>query len=70
MKKTGNTDAQMYFGINHPAEFANKTQTELISVGGFFKEVLENCKNLKLKTKIYMYFADKIHRIPIIHLGF
>lgn len=70
VKKTGNTEAQMYFSIDNLTEFANKTQTELISVDGFFKEAIKNCKNLKLKTKIYMYFADKLNRTLIVHLGF
>lgn len=70
VKKTGNKNAQMYFRLDNPIEFANKTHTELISVDGFFKDALKTCKNLKFKTKIYMYFADKLKRTMIIHLGF
>ena len=70
VKKTGNIDAQMYFSIDNPAEFAGKTRTELIGVYGFFKDVLKICKNLKFKTKIYMYFADKLNRTLIVHLRF
>ena len=68
--KTGNTDAQMYFSVDNPEEFADKTGTKLIGVSGFFEEALKNCNGLKLKTKIYMYFADKLNRTLVIHLRF
>ena len=68
--KTGNTDAQMYFSIDNPEEFADKTGTKLIGVSGFFEEALKNCNGLKLKTKIYMYFADKLNRTLVVHLRF
>ena len=70
VKKTGNSDAQMYFSIDRPKEFANETQTELIDVQGFFKEALKTCQNLKFKTKVYMYFADKLNRTFVMHLRF
>ncbi|AME08694.1 MULTISPECIES: class I SAM-dependent methyltransferase [Gemella] len=70
VKKTGNSAAQMYFSIDNPIEFADKTQTELISVDGFFKDALKICKNLKLKTRVYMYFADKLNRTLIVYLKF
>lgn len=70
VKKTGNTDAQMYFSIDNPKEFANLTNTRLIDVEGFFQEALKNCHGLKLMTRIYMYFADKLHRTLVIHLAF
>ncbi len=70
VKKTGNSDAQMYFSIDSPEEFANETQTELIDVQGFFKEALKTCQNLKFKTKVYMYFVDKLNRTFVMHLRF
>ena len=70
VKKTGNSDAQMYFSIDRPKEFANETQTELIDVQGFFKEAPKTCQNLKFKTKVYMYFADKLNRTLVVHLKF
>ena len=70
VKKTGNSDAQMYFSIDRPKEFANETQTELIDVQGFFKEALKTCQDLKFKTKVYMYFADKLNRTFVMHLRF
>lgn len=68
VKKTGNRDAQMYFSIDDPIEFANKTQTELLSLDGFFKDALKICKGLKFMTRVYMYFADKLNRTLIMHL--
>ena len=68
VKRTGNTNAQMHFSVDNPSEFAHITGTDLVSVSGFFSDALENCKGLKLKTKIYMYFADKLHRTLIVHL--
>ncbi len=68
VKKTGNRDAQMYFAIDNPIEFAHKTHAELISVDGFFKDALRVCKGLKFMTRVYMYFADKLNRTLIMHL--
>lgn len=68
VKKTGNKDAQMHFSIDDPIEFANKTQTELLSLDGFFKDALKICKGLKFMTRVYMYFADKLNRTLIMHL--
>ena len=68
VQKTGNTNAQMYFSIDDPNAFANATGTCLMSVDGFFSDALKHCKGLKLKTKMYMYFADKWHRTLVIHL--
>ena len=70
VKKAGNTDAQMYFSIDSPEEFAALTNTRLIEVDGFFDGALKSCDGLKLITRIYMYFADKLHRTLILHLKF
>ena len=70
VKKTGNTNAQMYFSIDNPKEFANLTDTRLIEVDGFFSGALKYCRGLKLITRIYMYFADKLNRTSVIHLSF
>lgn len=58
----------MYFSVDNPLEFANLTNTKLISVDPFFKRALKDCKKLKLMTKIFMYFADKLNRTMIISL--
>lgn len=68
VRKTGNTDAQMYFSVDNPKDFANCTDTELMAVDGFFRDALKECRGLKLITRIYMYFADKLHRTLVIHL--
>jgi hypothetical protein len=68
VKKTGNVNAQMYFSIDNPNEFVKLTDTRLVDVKGFFNGVLKNCPGLKLKTKMYMYFADKFHRTFVVHL--
>lgn len=68
VKKTGNTAAQMYFSIDNPTEFAKITDTKLVDVDGFFTGALKFCKGLKLKTRLYMYLADKLHRTLVIHL--
>ena len=70
VKKTGNTNAEMYFSVDDPNEFACTTKTHLISVSGFFSDALKYCKGLKIKTRIYMYFADKLNRTLVVHLKF
>ena len=51
VKKTGNTDAQMYFCIDDPQKFANTTGTRLTAVDGFFRDALKECRGLKLMTR-------------------
>lgn len=70
VKKTGNTDAQMYFSVDDPEEFASRCDSELIEVRGFFSDALQNCKSLKLITKVFMYFTDKWKRTMVIHMRF
>ena len=70
VKSTGNSDAVMYFSVDDPIRLADNTGTELISVSGFYETALIACKGLKLKTRIYMYFADRLKRTLIIHLKF
>jgi len=68
VQKTGNESAKMYFSVDNPSEFANICGAKLISVDGFFGSALKNCKGLSLKTRIYMYFADKLNRTLVVHL--
>ncbi|EQE70628.1 hypothetical protein QM9_0427 [Clostridioides difficile DA00238] len=70
VKKTGNKNAQMYFSVDNPKDLADKTKTILLEVDGFFHGALKDCQGLKLMTRIYMYFADKLHRTVVIHLKF
>ena len=70
VRKTGNKNATMHFSIDDPREFARCTGTDLLDVDGFFAGALRHCKRLKLITKIYMYFADRLHRTMILHFKF
>ena len=70
VQKTGNVNAKMYFSVDNPKEFANITDTKLIEVDGFFDGALKHCGGLKFLTRIYMYFADKLHRTLVVHLKF
>ena len=70
VQKTGNVNAKMYFSVDNPKEFANITNTKLIDVDGFFDGALKHCEGLKFLTRIYMYFADKLHRTLVVHLKF
>lgn len=69
VKQTGNEDSQMYFSVDNPKELADCTNTSLVEVTGFFDGALKHCKGLKFKTRIYMYFSDKLNRTKIIHLS-
>ncbi len=63
VKKTGNTNAKMYFYINDPKQFANIANISLISASGFYENVAkEHRKKMKFYTKIAMKIADnKMH---------
>ena len=63
-------NAEMHFSIDNPQDFTSITGTKLKCVYRFFDGALKYCKGLKLKTRIYMYFADKLNRTMIIHLSF
>ena len=68
VKKTGNTDATMYFSIDDADMFSQEVGMKLVSIDGFFSDALLHCKGMRLKTKIYMYFTDKLRRTMVIHL--
>lgn len=68
VKKTGNIDATMYFSIDDVCVFSQEVEMKLVSLDGFFSDALLHCKGMSLKTKIYMYFADKLRRTMVIHL--
>lgn len=68
VKSTGNVNAQMYFAIDDPYEFAKETNTKLIGVSGFFADALKQCKGLKFISKLMMFVADKLKRTMVIHL--
>lgn len=68
VRRTGNMNAEMYFAIDNPFEFAKETKTKLVSVSGFFTDALKQCKGLKLISKIMMFFSDRLKRTMVIHL--
>lgn len=70
VQSTGNTDAVMYFSVDDAGEFARRTGTRLLGVDGFFADALRDCKGLSAKTRLFMFFADRLKRTLIIHLGF
>ncbi len=63
VKKTGNKNAMMYFYINDPKEFGEKSNVRLISASGFYGGVSNELrKKLKFYTKIATRIADsKMH---------
>ena len=69
VRRTGNTNAEMYFGLDDPEEFAKEAGLKLLSVDGFYQDALKYCKGLKLKTKIFMFFSDKLKRTMVVHLS-
>ncbi len=66
VKKTGNSNAMMYFCIDHPQEFAKKASAELISRSGFFDKAGQIKGKLKLFTRIAMHVADSKNRTMIL----
>lgn len=69
VKKTGNMNAMMYFYINDPMAFAEKTHTRLLEVRGFFGDThIIPRRKLKLFTRIAMKVADDKKRTLLIHL--
>lgn len=68
VKKTGNTDAMMYFGLDDPAAFSRKCGTKLLEIKGFYTDALKLGNKPSLKTRLYMYFADKWKMTMVVHL--
>ncbi len=68
VEKTGNTDAMMYFGLDDPQDFAERAGTDLLSVDGFYADALKLGRRLSLRTRVFMYFADKWGRVKVVHM--
>jgi O-methyltransferase involved in polyketide biosynthesis len=69
VKKTGNTDALMYFYINDGMEFSKKTGTTLIEERVFFTDARKMlAKKLGLYTRIAMKVVDDKKRAILLHL--
>lgn len=69
VRKTGNTKAEMYFGLDDPEAFAKEAGLRLLSVDGFYQDALAHCKGLKLKTRLFMFFSDQWRRTMVVHLA-
>jgi O-methyltransferase involved in polyketide biosynthesis len=69
VKKTGNTDALMYFYVNDGMEFSKKTETKLIEERVFFTDARKMlAKKLGLYTRIAMKVVDDKKRAVLLHL--
>lgn len=69
IKRTGNANALMYFGINDSKAFAEKCGIELLEVRTFYPDALKMLgKKLSLVTRISMLVAEKKKQVLILHL--
>ncbi|MBR2811682.1 MAG: class I SAM-dependent methyltransferase [Solobacterium sp.] len=69
IKRTGNKDALIYFGINDSREFARKCGTVLLEERTFFPDALRMLgRKLSLATRISMKTAEKKKLGRILHL--
>lgn len=69
VKKTGNTDALMYFYVNDGSAFAEKSGTELIEERLFFTDARRMLKRkLGLYTRIAMKVVDNKQRAILLHI--
>jgi len=69
IKRTGNKDALMYFGIDDSKEFAQKCETVLLEERTFFPDALKMIgKKLNLATRISMKTAERYKLVKILHL--
>jgi O-methyltransferase involved in polyketide biosynthesis len=70
VKKTGNTDALMYFYIDDSIEFSKRIETKLIEERVFFTDARKMlAKKLGLYTRIAMKVVDDKRRAILLHLG-
>ncbi|MBE6117546.1 MAG: class I SAM-dependent methyltransferase [Erysipelotrichaceae bacterium] len=69
IKRTGNKDALMYFGIDDSEDFAEKCGTVLLEERTFFPDALKMLgKKLSLMTRISMKTAERYKLVLILHL--
>ncbi len=69
IKRTGNPDALMYFGVNDSKAFANKCGVKLIEERTFFPDALRMLgRKLSFITKVFMKISEKRKRVLILHL--
>ena len=69
IKRTGNKNALMYFGINDSTAFAEKCGMELLEEKTFYPNALSMLgKRLNLVTRVSMLIAEKKKQVLILHL--
>ena len=69
IKRTGNKDALMYFGLDDCEDFAKKCGTVLLEEKTFFPDALKLLgKKLSLVTRISMKTAERKKQVMILHL--
>ena len=69
IKRTGNKNALMYFGINDSKTFAEKCGMELLEEKTFYPDALAMLgKRLNLVTRVSMKVAEKKKQVLILHL--
>ena len=69
IKRTGNSSALMYFGINDSRAFAKKCGTVLLEEKTFFPDALRMLgRKLNLITRISMKTAERKKQVLILHL--
>ena len=69
IKRTGNKNALMYFGINDSKTFAEKCGMELLEVKTFYPDALSMLgKRLNLVTRVSMMVAEKKKQVLILYL--
>jgi O-methyltransferase involved in polyketide biosynthesis len=69
IKRTGNYDALMYFGIDDSKAFANKCGVKLLEERTFFPDALSMLdKKLNFVTRLFMKISEKKKRVLILHL--
>lgn len=69
IKRTGNKNALMYFGINDSKAFAEKCGMEMLEVKTFYPDALAMLgKRLYLVTRVSMKVAEKKKQVLILHL--
>ncbi len=69
IKRTGNKNALMYFGIDDSAGFAEKCGVILLEERTFFPEALKLLgKKLNIVTRISMKTAERWKQVRILHL--
>jgi O-methyltransferase involved in polyketide biosynthesis len=70
IRRTGNVDALMYFGVNDGKYFAEKCGMELIDEKTFFTDALRILgKKLGFVTRLFMKVAELKKQLLILHMG-